>query len=289
MASTNGVSIKGLWHATAMDASYDGLYEPMNRLFGAIVMHDHESHDPAIGRRGGMIWLGDNSIEIGSPLGETSPVRNFVEKWGGGMHSLALQIEDSKQTQAFLAEKGVKPIAFVDEDIFFTSPSGSCGLLLEWSAGHTDDDPRWGFPLRELDAPPVVEVPQYAFVTAVVDAPAEVAARLAELFGTSIVRLRQGAAPGEIAAIVDLRDCLLVLFAMPATGTSVGLWGSDIRRGRLHAHGLRVDDLGAARSALEQQGVTVHHELEGMLYLDPTRTGLPTFLCERLLPEDPRN
>ena len=267
--------IDGLWHATAMGPDYDGLLRPLQRCFGAVVMHDHVSEDPAVGRRGGMIWVGDNSIEIGAPVGDRSPVRGFVEKLGGGMHSIALRVADAAATRERLASHGVEPVAAVSEDIFFTRPAATAGLLLEWSATHTDDDPRWGFPLGERVVPPLAPATQYAFVSAVVTDPPAVAEQLAGLFGTDVVRLTPGAGPDEIAAIVSLVDCLLVL--QQTTG-----------RTRFHAQGLVVDDLDASLAALAEAGIRAVGALDDMVLLDPAALPVPTYLGERLLPEDPR-
>jgi Glyoxalase-like domain len=267
--------IEGLWHATAMGPDYDALLGPLQRCFGAVVMHDHVSEDPAVGRRGGMIWIGDNSIEIGAPVGEHSPVRGFVEKLGGGMHSIALHVPDAAATRERLAAHGVEPVAEVSDDIFFTRPAATSGLLLEWSATHTDDDPRWGFPLTDRVVPPLAPATQYAFVSAAVADPPAVAEQLATLFGTDVVRVDPGAEPGQIAAVVSLVDCLLVLQA--TTG-----------RTRFHGHGLVVDDLDTSLAALAEAGICAVGQLDDMVLLDPAALPVPTYLGARLLPEDPR-
>ena len=290
--SRDGGRITGLWHTTAMARDYDDLHGPLQRLFGAAVLHDHVSEDPAVGRRGGMVWLGDNSIEIGAPVGDRSPVRRFVEDWGGGMHSLAVSVADHAATRSRLADRGVRVIADVAPDIFFTHPGDTAGLLLEWSGTFTDDDPRVGAALAPLPAPPVVPVEQYAFVTAVVADPAAVAGRLASLFGTEVARLAPDAGadvpPDRIAAVVPLVDNLLVLFRLPEPAEARRLWRQDLTRSRFHAHGLRVADLPAALAALAAEGVEAVAEVEGLAYLDPAATPVPTFLCQALLPEDPR-
>ncbi len=280
--------INRLWHTTAMGADYDDLLGPLQRLFGAVVMHDHVSEEPGIGRRGGMIWIGDNSIEIGAPVGEHSPVRNFVESWGGGMHSIALHVDDAKATAERLGELDLTPQVWLDDHIFYTKPRESSGLLLEWSDRHTDDDPRWGHALEPLPRPPVVPVGQYAFVTAVVNDPRSVAERLAALFGTEVLRVRDDAAPDQVGAIVSLVGCPLLLFLMPPEGSSVELWGTDIRRNRFHAHGLRVDGLAGALQELAAHGVRQTATIDEMVYLDPAVVPVPTFLVEDLLPDDPR-
>lgn len=280
--------INGLWHSTAMAAQYEGMLEPLQSLFGAVVMHDQASDAPGVGRRGGMVWLGDNSIEIGAPFGEHSPVRNFVERWGGGMHSIALQVDDAQETEERLLSLGLTVQARLDEHMFFTRPGESAGLLLEWSDRRTDDDPRGGHTLPELPEPPAVPARRYAFVTALVTDPRSVADRLAALFGTEVVGVRDDARPDEVAAIVSLVDCLLLLFPMPPEESSVRLWGQDHRRNRFHAHGLLVEHVPDALATLEARGVRAVGTRGGMTYLDPRALPVPTFLVDELLAEDPR-
>ena len=280
--------IDGLWHATAMAADYDALFGPLQRLFGAVVMHDSVVEHPSVGRRGGMIWIGDNSIEIGAPVGAVSPVRGFVERWGGGMHSIALRIADLAATRARLESLGVAVLAEVPHDIVFTRPADTAGLLLEWSAMHTDDDPRWGYALRELPAPPLLDVREYAFVTALVDDPVAVGRRLCELFGTDVRRETPDAPPGAIGAIVPLVDCLLLCIRMPQGGATRAEWGQDIARPRFHGQGLRVPDLSGATALLAGAGIAVRPAFEGTVLVDPDAVSFPTYLCETLLPEDPR-
>ncbi len=271
-----------------MGADYDELLGPLQRLFGATPMHDNISDAPGIGRRGGMTWLGDNSLEVGAPVGEQSPVRNFVEKWGGGMHSIAVQVADAKATAERLADIGVNPQVWLAENIFFTKPADTAGLLLEWSSYQTNDDPRWGYALTPVSTEPAVPILQYAFVTAVVHDPLAVAERLAEVFGTAVLRSNHTATSDEIAAIVSLADCLLLLFAVPPQGHSLKLWGSEINRNRFHAHGLRVNNLAEALAKLSTHGVEPTAQIDSMAYFGPSEVPLPTFLVEDLLPEDPR-
>src|SRR4051794_24822460 len=100
--------VRWMFHATAMAASYDAILEPLSRLFGCRVMHDHEMATPGIERRGGMTWIADNSIEIGEPFGASSPVHRFVERFGGGMHSVAVQVADTDVALARAESLGVR-------------------------------------------------------------------------------------------------------------------------------------------------------------------------------------
>jgi hypothetical protein len=282
--------IEGLWHSTAMGDRYDELLAPYVRLFGAVVMHDRESRDPVVGRRGGMVWLGDNSIELGEPLGDVSPIRGFLQRFGGGMHSVALRIDDVGDARARLDRRGVAVAAEFGDSVFFTRPADTDGLLFEWSAMHTDDDPRFG---HQLPVPPEpAEVPlaparHYGFVTAAVADPISTAEHLASLFGSGVVRRTPGADSGEIAAIVSLVDCLLLLFRLPDR-ESDWPWGAAPIRPRFHAHGLVVDDLDESLAVLAEDGVAASRHLEHCVLLDTESVPIPTFLCDRLFAEDPR-
>lgn len=282
-------AIEGLWHATAMAQDYFALLEPLEELFGAVVMHDQLSEAPEIGRRGGMIWLGDNSIEIGAPVGDRSPVRKFVEKFNGGMHSIALQVNDIEATRERLTALGLHPMADIAGEVFFTPPSDSDGLMLEWSMMHTDDDPRFGYelpsPRREVE--PVAPARRYGFVTAAVTDPIATAERLARFFDTEVLRRAPRAGDGEIAAIVDMVDCLLLLFAVP-TDENSWPWGDPPSRPRYLAQGLVVDDLESSLTALAQVGVRPGERLEHAVFLDTATLRVPTYLMDQLFAEDPR-
>jgi hypothetical protein len=75
--------------------------------------------------------------------------------------------------------------------------------------------------------------------------------------------------------MVSLVDCVLVL--MPTNG-----------RSRFVGHGLVVDDLEDSLSALADAGIAAVGQLDDMVLLDPAALPVPTYLGNRLLPEDPR-
>jgi methylmalonyl-CoA/ethylmalonyl-CoA epimerase len=273
-----------------MAEDYLALLEPLEEFFGAVVMHDQSSEEPEIGRRGGMVWLGDNSIEIGAPLGPNSPVRNFVEKFNGGMHSIALRVPDIDHARLRLSSLGLHPMADIAGQVFFTAPADSDGLMLEWSMMRTDDDPRFGYrlPQARRDLQPVAPARRYGCVTAVVVDPLATAERLAELFDTEVRRRSPRAQCGQISAIVDLVDCVLLLFKLPDEGAAWP-WGPSPRRPRFHAHGLVVDDLEASLDELAAKGVRSVGRLEHAAFLDPTVVPVPTYLMEELFVEDSRH
>lgn len=81
-----------------------------------------------------MAWVGDGSVEIGEPAGATSPVRTFVERFGGGMHSIALQVDDIEAAKAHFAALGVAVATEPYPGMVWTRPADTAGVLMEWFA-----------------------------------------------------------------------------------------------------------------------------------------------------------
>src|SRR4051812_18707566 len=227
-----------MFHATAMGPDYDALFGPLARLFGCRVLHRQQLPEP-VGRDGGMTWIGDNSIEIGAPYGEGSSVATFVERIGGGMHSVAVQVPDVAATLARLAPLGVEVASRISPEIVFTRSGGTAGLVLEWASHVQHDDPRWDAPFPSFVVDPVVVVEHMAFVGAIVRDPAGDGERLAEVLDTELVRYDHGDAVDVPHCALDLGDCLLALYPIPPdSGTSSTVWGAPHERPRCLALGL---------------------------------------------------
>ena len=150
-----------------MVRDYDATVESLERLFGFRVLHVNVSEEAGIGRRGGMTWVGDGSVEIGEPAGANSPVQAFVERFGGGMHSIALQVDDTEAAKAHFAALDVAVATEPYAGMVWTRPADTAGVLIEWFSLEEPTDPRWG--ARVPDGPrPLVPVERLAFVTAMV-------------------------------------------------------------------------------------------------------------------------
>jgi methylmalonyl-CoA/ethylmalonyl-CoA epimerase len=279
-----------MFHATAMGASYDAILDPLARLFGCRVLHDNEVPTPGVERRGGMTWIADNSIEIGQPLGDASPVHRFVERFGGGMHSVAVQVDDLDAALARAEEAGVSVATRVDDGLAFTRPGDTAGLLVEWFSRRQPDDPRWGAPEPPFTQPPVIAPRRVAFVGAIVDDPVAVAWHLGEVFDTEATVLSVDGPASLPRAAVALGDCSLALYPIPSNASeSVHVWGRVYDRARCLALGLEVDDREDAERALLDAGVGVHcRGSDGAAVLDPAALPFPVVLTDRLLPGDPR-
>jgi catechol 2,3-dioxygenase-like lactoylglutathione lyase family enzyme len=277
-----------MFHATAMGPDYDGILGPLARLFGCRVLHRQQLPEP-VGRDGGMTWIGDNSIEIGAPFGHGSSVAAFVDRLGGGMHSVAVQVPDLAATLARLEPLGVEVASRVGPEIVFTRPSATAGLVLEWASHVQEDDPRWGAPVPAFVEEPVVDVDRVAFVGALVRDPAGDGARLAEVLDTALLRYDPGNAVDVAHCALDLGDCMLALFPIPADdATSRATWGGAYARPRCLTLGLTVADQARAERRLATAGVTVHHRATDGRAVLVDGLPFPVVLTDQLLPGDPR-
>jgi catechol 2,3-dioxygenase-like lactoylglutathione lyase family enzyme len=280
--------VRWMFHATAMGPDYDAMLEPLARLFGARVMH-RQQLEPPVGRDGGMVWIGDNSIEIGAPFGSDSAVATFVERLGGGMHSVAVQVPDLATTLGRVEPLGVEVGARIGPEIVFTRPAATAGLLLELASHVQPDDPRWGAPVPPFTAPPVVAVERMAFVAAVVADPVTDGRRLAEVLDTELIDDGDERGPDVPRTALDLGDCMLALYAIPPdAATSRSVWGGSYERARCLALALSVVDQRVAERALAAEGIGVHHrDADGRAVL-VDGLPFPIVLTETLLPGDPR-
>jgi len=281
--------VRWLFHSTAMVADYDLAVRNVATLVGLTVLEYGESTEPGIGRRGGMGWAGDNAIEIGEPIGDGAAAQ-FVERFGGGMHSIAVQVENLEATMAHLQREQVHIAARPRPEMCFSDPRDTGGVFFQWSSFELPVDPRFGAPLPEpLPAGRVLApATQHAYVGALVDDPMEWAERFAALLGTAITFVDAEAAPGHPVAGVSLGDCTLALFPLPGDDGHA-LWGRPYERPRTHLLALRVDDLGAATDALHRAGITIVRWEGGLVVLDPAATGgVQIALTGTLLPGDPR-
>ena len=84
-----------------------------------------------------MLPLGESRLELLEPTSPDSPISRFLEKRGGGIHHIAIAVEDIRSTLSELKSKGAK---LIDETpragaagclVAFIHPSSTGGVLLE--------------------------------------------------------------------------------------------------------------------------------------------------------------
>lgn len=84
-----------------------------------------------------MLPVGESRIELLEPTGDDSPISKFLEKRGGGIHHIAVEVEDIEASLAKLKSVGAR---LIDERprigaegclVAFVHPSSTGGVLLE--------------------------------------------------------------------------------------------------------------------------------------------------------------
>ena len=84
-----------------------------------------------------MLPIGESRIELLEPTSEDSPISKFLEKRGGGIHHIAVEVEDIRAALAKLKQEGAR---LIDETprigaegclVAFVHPASANGVLLE--------------------------------------------------------------------------------------------------------------------------------------------------------------
>jgi methylmalonyl-CoA epimerase len=84
-----------------------------------------------------MLPLGESRIELLEPTSEDSPISKFLEKRGGGIHHIAVEVDD---IEASLGKLKVLGMRLIDESprigaegclVAFVHPAATNGVLLE--------------------------------------------------------------------------------------------------------------------------------------------------------------
>ena len=120
----------------------DHLVIAVNDLEGAVATYQknfglarEEARDvPALGIRNTFMPIGDAKVELVTPLGNNSPIAQFIAKSGEGMYLLALDVDYLPGAVAALADQGIKAntVKTPDgNDIAFISPRHTHGVLLQ--------------------------------------------------------------------------------------------------------------------------------------------------------------
>ncbi len=84
-----------------------------------------------------MLPIGESRVELLEPTSDDSPISKFLEKRGGGIHHIAIEVEDIEASLAKLKAEGAR---LIDEKprlgaegclIAFVHPATTGGVLLE--------------------------------------------------------------------------------------------------------------------------------------------------------------
>jgi methylmalonyl-CoA epimerase len=84
-----------------------------------------------------MLPIGESRVELLEPTSDDSPISKFLEKRGGGIHHIAIEVDDIEASLAKLKSEGMR---LIDETprigaegclVAFVHPASANGVLLE--------------------------------------------------------------------------------------------------------------------------------------------------------------
>ncbi len=84
-----------------------------------------------------MLPIGESRIELLEPTSDDSPISKFLEKRGGGIHHIAVEVDDIETALAKLRSQGMKLIDEIPRIgaegclVAFVHPAASGGVLFE--------------------------------------------------------------------------------------------------------------------------------------------------------------
>jgi len=122
-------------HIGIATSEIGGAAEMWDDLLGLRADHTEEVAGQKV--RVCMLPLGESRLELVEPMSPDSPISKFLEKRGGGIHHIALSVEDIRATLQGLKQKGAR---LIDEEpragaggclVAFIHPSSTGGVLLE--------------------------------------------------------------------------------------------------------------------------------------------------------------
>lgn len=96
---------------------------------------------PEKGLRIAFLPCGETMIELLAPLGEQSEIQAFLDKRGGGIHHVCLEVADIADATAHAQAAGMQllgqapSIGAEGKPVRFAHPKSTAGALVEWLQG----------------------------------------------------------------------------------------------------------------------------------------------------------
>jgi methylmalonyl-CoA epimerase len=122
-------------HIGVAVADLDAAIALYERDFGMALAHRETVSEQGV--EAVLLDVGENHVELLSPLGDDTPVGKFLAKRGPGLHHVAYQVSDIDATLAALRDAGLR---LIDETprtgirssrVAFLHPASSGGVLTE--------------------------------------------------------------------------------------------------------------------------------------------------------------
>jgi methylmalonyl-CoA/ethylmalonyl-CoA epimerase len=126
---------RGIHHLGVAVENLDEALATYERLFGAEL--EHRELVPAQGVEAAAIRVGESRVELLASLGVDTPVGKFLASRGPGMHHVAYEVDDLRETLAHLARSGAELIddeprqGLFGLEVAFVHPHAVHGVLSE--------------------------------------------------------------------------------------------------------------------------------------------------------------
>jgi methylmalonyl-CoA epimerase len=129
------VELRGIHHLGIAVEDLDAALDTYRRFFGAEL--EHRETVPEQGVEAAAVLVGDSRVELLASLGDDTPVGKFLASRGPGMHHVAYEVEDVRQTIAELEDEGAELIdaeprhGLFGLEVAFVHPDSLHGVLAE--------------------------------------------------------------------------------------------------------------------------------------------------------------
>jgi methylmalonyl-CoA/ethylmalonyl-CoA epimerase len=126
---------RGIHHLGVAVEDLDEALATYERLFGAEL--EHRELVPEQGVEAAAVRVGESRVELLASLGADTPVGKFLANRGPGMHHVAYEVDDLRETLAHLARSGAE---LIDDEpreglfglqVAFVHPHAVHGVLSE--------------------------------------------------------------------------------------------------------------------------------------------------------------
>jgi methylmalonyl-CoA/ethylmalonyl-CoA epimerase len=106
----------------------------LSRLFGFEIAESRS--EPEAGFKSTLISKADVTLELIEPVGPRGMIQKFIEKRGGGLHHISIQVADLAEEMNRLKALGVQfageeAAEVSDSKVVFIHPRSTNGLLIE--------------------------------------------------------------------------------------------------------------------------------------------------------------
>jgi methylmalonyl-CoA epimerase len=129
------MAARGIHHLGVAVADLDEALATYSRLFGAEL--EHRELVPDQGVEAASVRVGDSRVELLAATADDTPVGRFLAKRGPGMHHVAYEVDDVRETLAHLAREGAELIdpepreGLFGLEVAFVHPDTVHGVLSE--------------------------------------------------------------------------------------------------------------------------------------------------------------